>query len=176
MGELNYSGNQAIGYDKVLLVEGRTDIKTVQQFLRLYGKDHKVVLLPLGGSQLINGLDDTEHELMEIQRISQNVSALIDSELPSADAQLASDRQDFVELCEKLDIPCHVLERRALENYFPEHAIQADKGQNYRALGEYELLKDCNPAWGKRENWRIARHMTKTEVAETDLGGFLKDL
>src|SRR5260370_31438994 len=54
LGELSFSGYQELGFDKVLLVEGATDVKTFQQFLRKYGLDHKVVIVPLGGSQLIN--------------------------------------------------------------------------------------------------------------------------
>jgi hypothetical protein len=55
-----------------------------------------------------------------------------------------------------------------MENYFPETAIQAVKGAGYRELGPYEKLSAVSPRWGKAENWRIARAMTKAEFDSTD--------
>ena len=76
LGELSFSGYRELGFDKIRLVEGRTDVKTIQQFLRRYRTDHQVVLLHLGGS-----IDDSrEAELEEVLRISHNVFALVDSE------------------------------------------------------------------------------------------------
>ena len=56
------------------------------------------------------------------------------------------------------------------------HAIQKVKGEKYRALDAYEPLKNAVPAWGKAENWKIARHMTKSDLDGTDLGAFLEKL
>lgn len=42
LGELSFSGYQALGFNKVLLVEGATDLKTLQQLLRMYRKDHQM--------------------------------------------------------------------------------------------------------------------------------------
>lgn len=49
LGSLGFSSYQALGFNKVLLVEGVTEVQTIQQFLRRLGKDHKILLLPLGG-------------------------------------------------------------------------------------------------------------------------------
>jgi predicted ATPase len=174
LGELSFSGYQELGFDKILLVEGASDVKTIQQFLRKYGLDHKVVLLPLGGSQLING--GREAELLEIKRISNNVFALIDSERTVAGEALRPDRLAFVQSCKKVAIACTVLERRAIENYFTERAVRSFKGNTFRALTPYELLRAVSPAWSKEENWRIASEMTKEELEATELGGFLKSL
>jgi AAA15 family ATPase/GTPase len=171
LGELSFSGYQELGFDKILLVEGATDVRTFQQFLRKYGLDHKVVLVPLGGNQLING--SRELELEEIKRISQNLFAVIDSERSSPGEDLKKDRSAFVESCKKLKIKCLVLERRAIENYLTERAIKLVKGSTFRALGPYELLRDVLPSWSKEENWRIATQMTKDELESTELGGFL---
>ena len=174
LGELSYSTHTDIGVDKVLLVEGATDVKTVQQFLRLYRKEHQVALLPLGGATLIN--EQREDELAEFKRIVQNVSAVVDSEREGADTQLAPDRLGFVEVCERLKIPCLVLERRAIENYFTEHAIRKVMGTKYRALENYERLHDADPCWAKQDSWRIAREMTLDELNDTDLGPFLNSI
>jgi energy-coupling factor transporter ATP-binding protein EcfA2 len=174
VGELSFSGYREIGFNKVLLVEGRTDVKTVQQFLRYYRKDHQIVILPLGGSQLIN--DSSETELQEIKRISENVFALIDSERDAPDARLNSQRAAFVELCGNAKIACHPLERRAIENYLSDAAVKKIKGPKYQALGPYQKLNDTSPAWAKEENWRIAREMSIDDLTGTDLGKFLESI
>jgi energy-coupling factor transporter ATP-binding protein EcfA2 len=174
LGELSFSGYRELGFDKVLLVEGSTEVKAIQQFLRLLKKDHKVLLLPLGGSQLINA--SVEEHLEELKRISENISALIDSERDAQDAPLSPSRQAFKDACEGAGVKCHVLERRATENYFSERAIKQAKGENYRSLGKYEARKNVSPLWPKSENWRIAREMTWEELEQTDLGRFLASI
>jgi len=40
----------------------------------------------------------------------------------------------------------------------------------------HNALKAVDPAWGKEENWRIARLMTKDDLRGTDLDTFLEEL
>jgi energy-coupling factor transporter ATP-binding protein EcfA2 len=174
IGELSFSGYRELGFDRLLLVEGRHDVKTIHQFLRLYGKDHKVVLLPLGGATLIS--EDCETELQEIKRISDNISVLLDSEREAPQAPLDAARQAFVDACQRSGISCHVLQRRAMENYFTDRAVKAVKGDKYQALEPYQALRDAALGWGKQENWRIAREMTRDELQDTDLGQVLSSL
>jgi hypothetical protein len=174
LGELSVGGYKEVGFDAVLLVEGATEIRTIQQLLRALKKEHQFLLLPLGGSALINGR--RESELAEIKRITPNVIAIVDSERSAAESPLLQERQDFVRVCGALQIRCAVLERRAIENYFTPRAIRAALGKTIPALGPYEKL-DPNIHWAKNENWRIARAMTRDEVLATeDLGKFLADL
>jgi|SRR5215472_8811698 len=174
LGEMSFSGYRELGFDKVLLVEGATDIKTVQQLLRLYGKDHRIVCMHLGGNSLING--NSGLELEELRRISTNISVLIDSERQAAGAALSADRAAFQALCGTLQIPCHVLDRRAIENYFSERAIQTLRGPSAQALGEFDRLGSSPGHWPKSDNWRIARNLDKSEIDSTDLGQFLTHL
>ena len=115
LGELSFGGYQELGFDRVLLVEGVTDVKTMQQFLRHRNKDHEVLIVPLGGSDLING--SREEELAELTRMSTKIFAVIDSERKTADEALSPSREAFRGVCAKLKIDCHALERRATENY-----------------------------------------------------------
>ena len=174
VGELSFSGYKELGFNKILLVEGATELLTFQQFLRLYKKEHQTVLLPLGGSQLIN--DSCEQQLQELKRITENICAVIDSERTNATAPLDKDRAAFQKICQQLDIRCHVLERRATENYLSDSAIRRVKSEKYRALSEYEVLSDASPAWAKSENWLIARQMEQVDLDNTDLGRFLAQL
>lgn len=174
LGELSFAGYRDMGFEKILLVEGPTEVKTVQQFLRLLHIDHKVVLLPLGGNSMIN--DKRATELEELKRISPKVFGLIDSERAADGAALDSARAGFVQACKAADIHCHVLQRRATENYLSERAIKAVKGDKYRALSPFEDRRAVNPVWSKEENWRIAREMSLQELAGTDLYDFLNSL
>jgi ABC-type Mn2+/Zn2+ transport system ATPase subunit len=174
LGELSFSGYRELGFDKVLLVEGVTDVKTIQQFLRLHRKDHQIVVLPLGGTQLIN--QAREAELQEIKRISANVFAVIDSERTAQDNPPDSTRTGFIQMCNRTGITCHVLERRAIENYLCDRAVKQVMGEKHRALAPYEALRNVSPSWPKSENWRIAREMTRQELDQTDLGHFLAAL
>jgi len=171
LGELGYSAYRELGIEKVLLVEGPSDLKTVQQFLRKYGKEHSFLLLQLGGASLING--QAALALAEIQRISGHVFALIDSEKGNDGDPVAQDRLDFQLVCQHLGSNCHILHRRALDNYFSDRAVKIVKGTSYRSLGPYERLDNASPAWGKAEGWRIVLEMTAEEINLTDLGAFL---
>jgi len=173
LGELSFSGYRELGCKKILLVEGRSEIKPVQHFLRQMKKDQQIVLLSLDGDRLINR--SAEGELTEIKRIG-DVFALIDSERKAENEPLSRTRSDFQEVCRKLGIPCHVLERRALENYFTGPAIKRETNGKCSALTPFQRLKDLPNAWQKTENWAVARHMVLGDFAETDLGRFLAKL
>jgi ABC-type cobalamin/Fe3+-siderophores transport system ATPase subunit len=174
LGELSFNGYQELGFDRILLVEGSTEVRTVQQFLRLLKIDHQIVLLPLGGSGMINGTK--EQELVELKRISNNIGAIIDSEKTSKDMPLEKSREEFIMACKRADIACHVLERRATENYFTDSAVKRIMGDKYRALQPYEKLNEANLHWAKADNWRIARQMNLNDLAGTDLLQFLETL
>jgi ABC-type cobalamin/Fe3+-siderophores transport system ATPase subunit len=172
LGELSFSAYREFGFNKILLVEGRTEIKTIHQFLRKYGKDHEILVLSLAGKDLIT--DKARLELEEIKRISDKIFVIIDSEKGSAEAELEPERKRFVQMCEEMQINCHVLERRAIENYFPDQAVKQVKGEKYTALTEYQLLKKAAIKWSKSENWQIAQAMSREDLEATDLGQFIK--
>ena len=172
VGELSFSAFKEMGCDRILLVEGVNDVKTVQQLLRLVNKEHTTVILPLGGDQLASG--GREVELHELTRLSNNIFALVDSERTIAEAQPSKRRIEFEETCSKLKFGACITERRAIENYFPDHAVKAALGSSYQALGDYEVLRDSTNPWSKSESWKIARQMSLEDFADTDIGAFLQ--
>jgi hypothetical protein len=179
LGELSYGGYRDLGYRKILLVEGATELGAINALLRLFGKGNQVVLLPMNGANLINDSDDTARQLEEIRRIARepdSVSALIDSERTAAGAPLEAKREGFRRRCEESGVDCHVLERRSFENYLTEPAIKRALGDEYSALGPYEGLREATPRWSKHHNWKIASEMKRDDLAHTDLGEFLERL
>lgn len=174
LGELSFSSFRDMGCDRILLVEGVNDVKVVQQLLRLFGKEHTTVILPLGGDQLVRG--GREFELQELRRLSQNIFALVDSERFDAVSPPAVRRVQFDEVCKKIGFGVCLTQRRALENYFPDHAVKAAFGQSFEALKPYERLDEHPNAWGKSENWRIAHYLQKSDILPTDVGTFLSQI
>jgi hypothetical protein len=174
LGELSFSTFKELGCERILLVEGVHDVKVMQQLLRLKQKEHSVVILPLGGDQLVAG--DREQELGELKRLSDKISVLVDSERPSFDASPADRRMEFAETCRRLSFDVLLTDRRALENYFPTHAIVSALGSGFTCLAPFERLADHANGWGKSDNWKIARYMTTRDLEGTDLGGFLERL
>ncbi|MCK1463329.1 AAA family ATPase [Bradyrhizobium sp. 2] len=171
LGELSFSTFRDMGCDRILLVEGVTDVKVIQQFLRLVQKEHTTVILPLGGDQMVTG--SREMELQELRRLSQNIVALVDSERTIDGAQPAERRLKFAEVCRRVGFDVCLTEKRAIENYFPDYAVKAALGSSFAALAPYELLSEHANGWSKSDNWRIAHHVTKHDLLTTDIGQFL---
>jgi len=171
LGEMSFNAFMELGYDSILLVEGVNDVRTVQQFLRLLGKDNRVVVFPLHGNELAAG--GREVELAEIRRLSARLFALVDSERTSSGDAPDSSRIAFAEVCKKLGIDVCVTERRAIENYLSDRAVKEVFGAQYSALKPYEQPRDVKPSWGKDASWRAAQRMTKSELGETDVYEFL---
>jgi ABC-type cobalamin/Fe3+-siderophores transport system ATPase subunit len=173
-GELSFASFKEMGFDTILLVEGVTEIKAFQQFLRLLNADRKVVAIPLGGGNIIKA--NAEEELAELGRLSDNVAVIIDSEREHKEAPLSTARQKFLEACNALGFRGMATERRAFENYLTDRAVKEQKGHSFRALEPYESLAEVKPNWKKNENWRIASVMTKEELLHSDLGKFLNEI
>lgn len=174
VGEINFSAYRELGFEKLLLVEGPSDVTAIQQLLRLYGKEHQIAMIHLGGASTISA--GGEVQLTELARITPHLHALVDSERGQEGAAPASNVEAFRDLCTRAGVAIHVLERRALENYFTDRAVKAAFGSSFAGLQPFERLSDLAQIWPKKENWRVARHMTKQELDATDLGAFLGTL
>lgn len=175
LGELNYAGLKAVGIEKVLLVEGQTEIRAVQEILNKIGQKHKVILLSLGGGSNITA--GRKNELKNFAEIAAQSFALIDSEKSSLEEGLTPQRLAFIEVCKELGITSHVLERRAFENYMSDRAIKETfPNHSYTALAPYQEKKSMPSSWGKSDNWKIIKNMTQDELSSTDLWKFLESV
>lgn len=175
IGELSFGRADSIGTRGLLLVEGPHDIMTFEVLLAAFNKEDQYAILSLGGGGHITA--NRERELEHIVAISPRVVTIIDSEKSSEAEPLSGQRQNFLDTCQRLAIRSHVLERRAIENYLPQRAIDAAfPNHQYRSMTPYETRAGGEQWWPKRNNWRIARLMLKSEIEGTDLGGFLSSL
>jgi energy-coupling factor transporter ATP-binding protein EcfA2 len=169
LGELNYEGYRPLGFNKVLLVEGRTSVKVFIELLRIFNKDHQFLVVPM--SNFINR--NSREELQEVTRISPHTFAIIDSERQNAGDQIEARRTAFADSCRDLQIDCLVLEFRAIENYLSDRAIKLTQGTQYGSMGPFGGRQGVN-LWSKTDNWKIARVMERGEIEATDLGRFLE--
>ncbi|MFM2057561.1 MAG: hypothetical protein RLY71_1946 [Pseudomonadota bacterium] len=175
LGSLGIAGLQDIGWNTVLLVEGPKDVRTLQQILRIYKKDRYVLIIPLGGDSMINGI--AGHELVEIRRICDRVYAIIDSERKSENEHPKKAHQDFKGQCDNLGIKCHLTQRRAIENYVNQRSLDEVWGKDkYTALAPYAMPAKDGAFWGKGESWKAAARMSLEELDATDIGAFLREL
>jgi len=174
LGELSYSGWRELGFSAVLLVEGITDVKTYQQFLKKLKLDTQVVIIPLGGDQFLSAKYETE--LAELARLSDDIFCIIDSEKASQTAAIDKLRLKFQADCQALGINCHITERRATENYFSDQIVKDVLGPKFAALTEFQSFHSIALQWGKSQNWKLAAAMTLGELQATDVGEFLAEI
>ena len=104
------------------------------------------------------------------------IAAIVDSERRSAADEPLKARRDFAAICAPLKIACCVTERRAVENYLSQGALDKVFGGRFKALAAFESPGDAGVFWGKGESWRAAQWMTKEELDATDVGQFLSAL
>lgn len=176
-GELSFSAFREFGFDRLLLVEGPTDVRTVQQLLRKLHKDQRVVVFPLLGHAFASG--DCEAALLELRRIApaSKIGALVDSERVNPGGPPDARRNAFADACAKEGFSSVLLtERRAIENYFSRAAVQEGVGTQYDALNPYEAHGVAPKNWSKKLNWKIAHAMNLNDLEGTDLLRFLKSL
>ncbi len=172
-GQLGFDSRPEVGYDRVLLVEGRSEVRALMQLLRLYGKEHRVALVPLGGGEFFGA--DIDVELRELMRLG-NVHYLIDSEREAENAKPSTKHEAFTSACIRLGIPGLMLGRRAFENYLPQRALDRAFGAGrVQALLPYEA-RSQGSGWRKTQNWRAAAEMVRQDLEGTDLGQLLEQL
>jgi ABC-type cobalamin/Fe3+-siderophores transport system ATPase subunit len=170
--QLAFDGTPSVGYEKVCLVEGRSEVRAVMQLLRLYDAEHRIALVPMGGGELLAA--DIEVELRELQRLGP-VTFLIDSERTSPGSAASSRHEAFMAAAEKVGIAGHMLHRRAFENYLTDDAVRRAFGAGVSALGPFDV-HGGGAGWKKTQNWRAAAHMSRADLDQTDLGQFLAHL
>ncbi len=142
------------------------------QLLRRYGAEHRVALIPMGGGELLT--TDISVELAELKRLGP-VTYLIDSERTQAGGDPAKTHLAFVAAASKLGIKGHMLERRALENYYTDRAVSAAFGSRSVALQPFEKFSS-GTGWRKTHGWKVAAELAREELDGTDLGDFLSNL
>lgn len=169
MGELSFAQLHELGFNKLLLCEGVSEIKTLRQILRHWKLDGSVMIVPLGGTTLID--PKRQHELSEFKRFGVEVFVLVDSERREPGVT-KPDREKFISLCKSLfgDQNAVQTEFRATENYFTAEAInKAMRSEKYKPLEPFQSVGDLDLFWGKNKNWLIAAEMTKADWQKTDL-------
>jgi len=178
ISELGYSQFVDIGGNNILLVEGRTDIKSFQEILRKYHIEHHFIVMDLGGGNFIDGKkEDTKHELQELKRLNaKSYNVIVDSEMTSNGATIRKKIRDFKDICEELGFNVFLTDRHSTENYISQQALDNVFGESeYKVLDKYESFTERAKSnkWPKRDNWRAFREMELDELKDTELHKFI---
>lgn len=173
LGELNFSNFPILGFKKVLLVEGPTDLSVFSVLLHKKKKYQDFLLWPLGGSSLINA--NTAKELAELKRLGEDIKVYcwLDSEKRSETGEIPRNRIVFKKEAEKLGFSVEISKRRSIENYFPIEAIKKINPKITK-LGPYD--ETPSEFWNKGSNWRIAQEIEIEDLKGTDLYQFLEKI
>lgn len=167
LDDLGYSVTDNLVSDVVILVEGPTDTPIIEELLLKKGvlPRFDVRIWPLGGD-IMDQVDLT------LLTQAYKVVALLDRDPKSSKV-----RKRFRERCEAANIPLTQLKRYAIENYFTLTALRSVFGPQIPAyLTELEPNKPLDSQIGinvKRNNRRLARELSLSDVNGTDLGSFL---
>lgn len=173
LGELNFSGFPDLGFKKVLLVEGPTDVPVFSALLRKKNKYQNYLIWPLGGSSMING--ETAKQLSELKRLGDDIDihCWIDSEVQSEEQETSEPRKKFKKNCKDLGIEVTISKYRSIENYFPLEVIQKINPK-IETFGPYDAVPDG--IWDKGSNWRMASELDLEQINTTDLYKFIQEL
>lgn len=171
-GSLQYGVFGAMAERSVLLVEGPTELRVIAEFMSVLDLPRSILVIHMGGGTTING--QAADQLGGLRRIASRVLAIVDSDRDHDRGLPSQAVCDFVKVCERIGIDCHVTERRATENYFSQKALHAAFGTSVRSLTPFEEFDPRVHGWRKRANWRAAREMSREEILTTDLGTVLQ--
>ena len=167
--DLGYSVADNLTADVIILVEGPSDVPVIEAFLTKMGtlSDFNIRLWPLGGDIM------DKHDLTVFGGMKP--LALVDRDPKSARV-----RNRFIQKCTALGIPVCQLERYSIENYFSLEALrEVYHGQiddTIMEIGPKKRLSDQLGFDVKKRSGEIARRMSITDIAGTDLHAFLESV
>jgi ABC-type cobalamin/Fe3+-siderophores transport system ATPase subunit len=170
LGELSLSAHREIGFSRVLLVEGPTDVQVFQVVLQTLGLGGQVVLLNLGGSSNIG--PHARPQLQELMRlvdfdeVDPALGVIIDSERGSRGEKST---QLFKSIVDDLRVPICVLERRSIESYFSDELADTPEVR----AGTKPDESQRKPGRNKTMNFKAAAQWTREQILDTDFGRFL---
>jgi AAA15 family ATPase/GTPase len=177
ISEMRYSQFVEIGGNNILLVEGRTDVKSFREILRKFGIENRFVIISFGGSQFLTG-DKTKivDELAELKRLNANsISVIFDSERRESGAKLKKEFNTFIEVCDDLGFAHFATDFHTTENYISQSAIFKVLQIDIPALEPYESFNERkgNLRWPKEKNWLMFFEMNRNEFEGTLLYDFI---
>jgi len=179
INELGYSQFVEVGGNNILLVEGRTDIKSFKEILSKYGIETSFIIISFGGTAfIINDKTKIVDELSELKRLNpKSVSVIFDSEFTAPGQTLQAKQQSFKECCESLGFNVFPTDRNATENYISQPALDLvlQNPALYQQLGPYDNFNQLTTGkWDKNKNWLLFKAMSKSELSGTDLHSFIE--
>ncbi|MBB5030904.1 ATP-dependent nuclease [Prosthecobacter vanneervenii] len=176
ISELGYSQYAEIGGNHLLLVEGRTDIKSFREILRKFNLEKHFLIWSLNGSDWLRAdpamISD---ELNELKRLNaRSISVIFDSERTSYEMDVAPHLKPFLNLCHSLGFQVFPTDRHSTENYITQAALD-ELIPGHKALGPFEVFGTNGSKWAKTKNWLLFQRMKAEDFDGTGLKNFILD-
>lgn len=152
--------------DRVVWVEGVHDVRAVEHWCRLLVPSSAAGLsvIPYGGTTLASRKVSPSW----IRSVAPNSLVLIDSDRSGPDTEPDKTRMQVLDGVRGAKVRYHLLDRRAIENYFTEEAVRKYYKESAGPIDHF--AKPIIPGYSKAHNERIAREMTREDIESTDLG------
>ncbi|MCC6816166.1 MAG: AAA family ATPase [Saprospiraceae bacterium] len=177
LSEMSYSQYVDIGGNNILLVEGRTDVKSYREILRKYNIEHKFIIFSIGGGNfIVNNPGLIAEELKELTRFNANsISMIVDSHRISANDKISKELISLEKVCRELNISLFITCRHSTENYISQAAIDEIVGNGILVLGKYENFnkRTNEDTWDKNLNWKMFEKMKQSDFNGTELDEFI---
>lgn len=170
LDDLGYSVVDNLVSDLIVLVEGPSDTPVLEELLYKMGVlgKYDIKFWPLGGD-IMDQVD------LSVFAQRYKILALVDKDPKSARV-----RRRFAEKCRESGIALRQLKRNAIENYFTVPALRAVFGGqiplDVTSIAPNQRLDEQIGINVKRNNRRVARAMSLTDLAGSDLLDFLHEI
>lgn len=174
ISELGYSQYAELGGNNLLLVEGRTDIKSFREILRKFEVEQHFIIWSLNGSDWLKASkENVVDELAELKRLNpKSISVVFDSERSTPEMDFDPALKGFHDICRELGFNVFPTDRHSTENYVSQSALDSIL-PGHTALEPFEPFGASKPKWDKNKNWLLFREMTRQDFESTGLGQFI---
>jgi putative ATP-dependent endonuclease of OLD family len=142
--EIGARNSDLLQSDFVLYVEGPTDAKVVREICRNAiddWKEHNAVVQHLGGTGNLRHCDPSD-----LKKINRNCAFLLDSDKNSLADEPNDVAQELNKKADTANIPCLILDKREIENYFTAAGIN-------QAISNLDIDTDSTPDYESVPKW-----------------------
>lgn len=170
LSDIGVSPADILHSDKVIWVEGPTDIPIFQEWIKKMQQPdgQKVSVVPLGGDSVAS-----EHfDILSLASLNPKYLIVLDSEREGADKPLSKAKNKFKERCQKEGAEVLFTEKRCTENYFTKRALEKiyPTHKLVAEVDSYEYLHNQLKSFSKNKGYLVAKAMSLEEIINTDIG------
>jgi len=173
LNDIGASPADVLQAEKVLWVEGPTDVPTFYEWVRKCPnfKDQKVAIVPLGG----DSTGEKNYNFQALLTLNPNSLMILDSEREKQNGEPKDTRKQTHSKCKSVSLPLMLTQRRCTENYFTTQALEkiypGHSAPN--PVDHFKYLHLQHGSFSKKTGHLVGQAMTWEEIKDTDIGLYL---